>query len=77
MPVVLWTQEGCGPCISAPRALKRHGIPHVTINVKHADSARIAKWRKAGLSTPIVEAAGQSYSGMDMDALASLALDYA
>lgn len=77
LPVVLWTQKGCGPCVTAPAALKRHGIPHVTIDVKHADSARIANWRKQGLSTPIVEASGRSYSGMDMDALASLAVDYA
>ncbi len=76
MPVVLWTQQGCGPCVSAPAALKRHGIPHVTIDVKHADSARIAKWRAKGLSTPIVEAGGQSYPAMDMNALAGLAADY-
>lgn len=77
VPVVLWTQKGCGPCITAPAALKRQGIPHVTIDVKHADAARVANWRKEGLSTPIVEASGRSYSAMDMDALAGIAADYA
>lgn len=76
-PVVLWTQAGCGPCVTAPAALKRRGIPHVTLDVKHADSARIANWRKDGLSTPIVEVSGRSYSGMDVDALDGLARDYA
>lgn len=76
MPVVLWTQKGCGPCITAPAALKRRGIPYVQIDVKYADSARVANWRKDGLSTPIVEASGRSYSGMDVSALDNLAVDH-
>lgn len=77
LPVVLWTQPSCGPCVSAPAALKSRGIPFVKIDVEHADSARIAKWRSAGLSTPIVEVGGRSYSGMDVDALDGIAQDYA
>lgn len=76
-PVVLWTQPSCGPCVSAPAALKSRGIPFVKIDVKHADSARIANWRKSGLSTPIVEVSGRAYSGMDVDALDGIAGDYA
>lgn len=77
MPVVLWTQPSCGPCVAAPAALKSRGIPFVKMDVKLADSARIANWRKSGLSTPIVEVSGRSYSGMDVDALDGLAMDYA
>ena len=73
MPVILWTQDGCGPCIGADRALKSRGIPFVKVNVKHADAGRRAKWRLAGMSTPVVETDGQAFSGVDVDRLDALA----
>lgn len=75
MPVVLWTQSGCGPCIGADRALKARRIPFVKIDVKHADTGRLARWRLAGMSTPVVETDGQSFSGVDVDKLDALALE--
>lgn len=76
IPVVLWTQPNCGPCVGAARALKARGIPHIKIDVKYADSARVANWRAQRLSTPIVEADGRSYAGMNVDALDSLAVSH-
>lgn len=75
MPVILWTQPGCGPCIGADRALKARGIPFVKIDAKHADTARRAKWRTAGMSTPVVETDGHAFSGVDVDRLDALAVE--
>lgn len=73
MPVVLWTQQGCGPCIGADRALKARGIPFVKIDIRYADAGRLARWRLAGMGTPVVETDGQSFSGVDVTKLDDLA----
>lgn len=75
MPVVLWSQPTCGPCVAAGSALKARSVPYIKLDVKYADSARVALWRRDGLSTPIIETDGAYFSGVDIDRLDALAVE--
>ncbi len=75
LPTILWSQPGCGPCIAAERMLQSAGVPFVKIDIEHADTARIARWRLAGIkiATPIIESGGLAFHGADPDRIAALA----
>ena len=74
VPIVLWTQKGCGPCVAADAMLKSAGVHYVKIDVQHADSARVARWRVQGITgTPIIETGGLSFQGADPERIAALA----
>ncbi len=77
VPTGLWTQAGCGPCIAAERMLKDAGVNFVKIDAKHADTARVARWRALNpgkrIGTPIIESGGLVIIGADPDRIAALA----
>lgn len=63
MTVTVWTQPGCGPCYAVKRALDAGGVRYVERNAAEADAATLARWRAAGMRTPVVQYPGGEFSG--------------
>lgn len=61
--IVVWIGEACGPCFALKRALDRAGVPYEARDASTLPEAILEAWRAKGWTTPVVEHAGETFSG--------------
>lgn len=71
--VILYTQPGCGPCVSTKRFLEKYQIAHMTLDIREFPEAA-EKVRGLGYQgTPVVEvitsSGGFHWNGFRIDKL--------
>ena len=65
MIYTIYSQPGCGPCISLAAMLKRRGIAHTIVNIREDPGAaeRVAALGGTGTPFTVNEDTGECWSG--------------
>lgn len=74
----LYSQPGCGTCISTERYMKTNNIPHVKIDITLDEDAHRHVTKTLGYAgVPVVETpSGEHWKGLNMTKLKELAAEY-
>lgn len=61
--IVVWVGSSCGPCFALKRALRAADVPFEERDASTLPEGVLEAWRAKGWSTPVVEHAGETFSG--------------